>query len=61
MNNVKAPPLDELCCLNCKLYKTKDCPGLLYKDVYQTGQSYCFRIFNNFDPERHNRATWLDV
>ena len=49
--NLVCIPLKKLNCHHCKLWKTRDCDGIQYKDLNKTGDTYCVDIFKNFSEE----------
>ncbi len=44
-------PLAKLNCRHCKLWHTSDCEGIQYKNLNETGESYCLHIFKNFSED----------
>lgn len=55
-------PLSKLNCHHCKLWH-KECPGIQYKDLFETGDTYCATIFANYSEESVDgkESTWLDI
>lgn len=56
----KAIPLKKLNCHHCKLWK-RECSGCQYKNLAETGDTYCATIFNNYSEESVDgkESEWL--
>ena len=55
-------PLRKLNCHHCKLWK-QECPGVQYKNLAETGDTYCVQIFQNYSEEAVDgkEFDWLEI
>lgn len=57
-----AIPLNKLNCHHCRLWKN-GCDGIQYKDLAESGDTYCKGIFTNYSEESVDgkESDWLKV